>query len=60
MAAAWELLVGGASIGAAAVIFAWLAWAMAKTELQQYTDEQVREAKQELREYARENGGVDR
>jgi len=57
MAAAWELLVGGASIGAAAVIFAWLAWAIAKQELQQYTDEQVREAKQELREYAREQGG---
>jgi|GEM_PF-6956818 len=57
MAAAWELLVGGASIGAAAVVFAWLAWAMAKTELQKYTDEQVREAKQELREYAREQGG---
>lgn len=55
-----EMLGIGLMLGATVAVFAWLGWWAIKTEFQRYTDEQVREAKRELREYAREQGGSGR
>jgi hypothetical protein len=44
----------GLTLGAGGVIFAGLAWQIATETLKRYTDQQVREAKQDLREYVRD------
>lgn len=54
------LVTLGFTAGFAVPVFGWMVWDILRQNYQRYCDQQIREAKQELREYARDHGGRDR